>query len=161
MTPASPDLRLAPYILPAQRSHAKFYPNGPFVSITLAQGIIESAWFTQTSGTNNFFGIKSTPNHGTLRWTHETLHGQYVKIPQWFADYPTIEAGFDAHAKLLTMANYAACTLAPTPAAYAHALLHCGYATGIPGHPYDTALIAIMDEFNLYHYDAIPTSTKA
>ncbi len=159
------DPRLEPFLAPAIRSHAKFYPRGPFISITLAQLILESAWGTATSGRNNYFGIKGHPPTATLRWTHETIAGRYVKIPQWFADFDSIESCFDAHAHLLTTSHYQRCIDAATPDAYAHALWYSGYATGIPGHPYDEALIALMRAHNLYQFDvgapAAATSTGA
>jgi flagellum-specific peptidoglycan hydrolase FlgJ len=150
--------RLAPYIPYAIDTHAKFYPRGPFVSIILAQGILESDWFRSTSGHNNFFGIKATPaqiaaGHSTVRWTHETWNGQYVKVQQHFADYATPGDCFDAHAHLLTTPWYQRCIDAPNPQSYAHALWLCHYATGIPGHPYDQALINLMAANDLYQYD--------
>lgn len=156
--PNSPDPRLLPFVLPAQASHRKFYPRGPFVSITLAQLAIESAYGRYVSGHNNYFGIKAnaaqlTAGTYTTCWTHETLHGQYIKIPQHFADYTSVEAGFDAHAALLTTPHYARCIAAPNPQSYAHALWLCGYATGIPGHPYDKTLIDLMNSQDLYQFD--------
>jgi flagellum-specific peptidoglycan hydrolase FlgJ len=158
MTPLS---RLSPFIAPATRSHAKFFPRGPFISVTLAQLIIESAWGTAISGRNNYFGIKANAaqlaaGHYTIRLTHETIKGQYVKVPQSFADYPDLESCFDAHATLLTTPHYARCISAPSPNLYAHALWLCGYATGIPGHPYDAELIGLMQTHNLYQYDQVP-----
>jgi flagellum-specific peptidoglycan hydrolase FlgJ len=153
------DPRLAPFIAPASASHARFYPRGPYVSITLAQFIIESDWGEIVSGRKNYFGIKARLHNSiptepaTERWTHETLHGIYQKVPQYFADYPSIEACFDAHAYLLCSPHYQRCVEATSPAAYAHALWLCNYATGIPGHPYDQALVQIMDQNNLYQYD--------
>lgn len=153
-----PDPRLIPYVPFARATHAKFYPRGPFASIILAQGIIESAWFTRTSGRNNFFGIKANPEQistgqFTTVWTHETLHGIYQKILQPFANYPDIQTCFDAHANLLTTPWYHLCIAATTPAAYAHALWLSHYATGIPGHPYDRVLIDLMTARDLYQFD--------
>lgn len=152
------DPRLLPYLPYAAASHARFFPRGPFISIILAQGIIESAWFTEVSGKNNFFGIKATEaqvasGDATSRWTHETIGGVYSKKIQYFANYSSPADCFDAHARLLTHPWYQRCIDAATPAAYAHALWLDHYATGIPGHPYDQALIAIMDQNNLYQFD--------
>ncbi len=152
------DPRLLPFVAPAQASHAKFYPRGPFVSITLAQWIDESAWGAVTSGKNNYFGIKATEaqilaGKATQRWTHETLRGVYQKVTDYFADYDSVEDCFDAHAALLCTPWYARCVAAKTPADYAHALWECDYATGIPGHPYDSVLIGIMNTYDLYQFD--------
>ena len=89
------DPRFTPVIPYAQASHTKFYPRGPFASITLAQWAIESAYGRSMSGRNNCFGIKANSaqiqiGSATSGWTHETLNGQYQKMLQYFADYPTL-----------------------------------------------------------------------
>ena len=155
------DPRLIPILPYVRRSHARFYPRGPFISITLAQWIIESAWGTAPSGRNNFFGIKATAAqiaHGdyTIRWTGETIHGVYQKIRQPFANFDSPADCFDAHAYLLCQPWYAPCQRAPNPDAYAHALWLCHYATGEPGHPYDQVLISYMRLYNLYALDERP-----
>jgi flagellum-specific peptidoglycan hydrolase FlgJ len=152
------DPRIIPFISFAQRSHAKFWPLGPFVSCTLAQGIIESDYFRVMSGKNNFFGIKATgaqiaAGRYTRRWTHETINGVYKTMPQDFADYDDAEQCFDAHAHLLVQSWYADCIAAKTPQEYARALWRDHYGTGIPGHPYDAVIISVMDQFNLYQFD--------
>lgn len=152
------------FIDAAQRSHAKVYPKGPFTSVILAQFGIESAWGKEPSGKNNYFGIKA--NHlqidegkCTIRLTHETTSsGQYVKIPQYFADYDNLEACFDAHASLLCTPHYLDCQHARTPEEYCHALWKDGYATGIPKHPYDEVLIDIINTMKLKQYD-LPHAT--
>ena len=152
----------ASVIAAANSAHAAYFPRGPFVSVTLAQWIIESAWGTVVSGANNYFGIKATAaqihdGHATARWTHETRGGQYIKTVQYFADYPDAEACFQAHARLLaTSPIYKEAQNAVTADAYAMALDQDGYATGIPGHPYGETLIAVMKENKLYAYDETP-----
>lgn len=152
------------FIDAAQRSHAKVYPKGPFTSVILAQFGIESAWGKEPSGKNNYFGIKANKSQivagkYTSRWTHETLSTeQYVKLAQYFADYDNLEACFDAHATLLCTPHYIDCQRAATPEDYCHALWKDGYATGIPGHPYDTVLINIISTMNLKQYD-LPRAT--
>jgi len=152
------DYRFTPIIPIATASHSKFYPRGPFISIILAQWAIESAWGQHQSGRNNYFGIKATHDQvaagqATIRWTHETINGVYQAMPQYFADYNTIQDGFDAHARLLTTPWYERCIDAQSPQDYAHALWLCHYATGIPGHPYDQVLIDLMDQQDLYQFD--------
>lgn len=145
----------------ATKSHSRFYPYGPFVSVNIAQFGDESQWGKYPSGKNNYFGIKATraqiaAGKATMRPTHETLpDGQYVKIPQYFADYDSLEECFDAHARLLTTPHYHECVAATTPEEYCHALWRAGYATGIPGHPYDTVLIGIIHDMNLKQYDPV------
>jgi flagellum-specific peptidoglycan hydrolase FlgJ len=139
----------------AQESERKFYPYGPFVSVSLAQWALESAYGrAEPAGSENPFGIKAVAGQDyVVAWTHETLHGQYVAIPQHFAKYASLAEAFDAHASLLAHAPcYHAAQAAQTPDEYAMALQGI-YATGIPGHPYGLALIAIMRSANLYQYD--------
>jgi flagellum-specific peptidoglycan hydrolase FlgJ len=117
------------------------------------------------SGVNNCFGIKATKaqiaaGDCTLCWTHETIDGVYQKVQQHSANYPTPGDCFDAHAHLLTQPWYRLCIAARTPQEYAHALWLSHYATGIPGHPYDKALIDLMNQNNLYQYDALVTVTN-
>lgn len=145
----------------AQASHAKFYPRGPFASVTIAQWVIESGWGQFVSGKNNYFGIKATQDqiasgNATSRWTHETFHGVYHPIQQWFADYDSIDDCFISHARLLsTSPYYWKARQAATPDEYAMALQGI-YATGIPGHPYGEVLIKTMKSNALYAYDSPP-----
>jgi len=147
----SPDV-----IAAAQASHQRYWPRGPFCSITLAQYGLESAWGRDCSGVNNTFGIKATQaqiaaGECRLVWTKEQdPTGHVYTIRQYFANYPSLEACFDAHASLLTSSHYAACENAQTPEAYAMALHACGYATDIH---YATKLIDIINESNLKQYD--------
>jgi len=149
-------------IAAAQESERKWYPMGPFVSVSLAQWALESAYGrAMPSGSNNPFGIKALPGQlDVIAWTHETLHGVYVSLPQHFAKFASLQEAFDAHAKLLATAPcYHAAQAAQTPDAYAMALQGV-YATGIPGHPYGPALIAIMKSANLYQYDVAHGGTS-
>jgi flagellum-specific peptidoglycan hydrolase FlgJ len=145
----------ADVVAAAQSSEKAFYPKGPFASVSLAQWALESAYGSaEPAGSNNPFGIKAVSGQAdVVAWTHETLHGQYVALPQHFAKYVTLADAFNAHAKLLATAPcYHAAQAAQTPDDYAMALQGI-YATGIPGHPYGLALIAIMKSANLYQYD--------
>jgi flagellum-specific peptidoglycan hydrolase FlgJ len=142
-------------IAAAQESERRFYPLGPFASVSLAQWALESAYgHAEPAGSDNPFGIKAVAGQAeVVAETHETLHGVYVELPQHFAKYATMYEAFLAHAKLLATAPcYHAAQAAQTPDAYAMALQGV-YATGIPGHPYGLALIAIMKSANLYQYD--------
>ena len=49
-----------PVIAAAQASHAKYFPLGPYASVSLAQWAVESAYGRVMSGANNPFGIKAT-----------------------------------------------------------------------------------------------------
>ena len=150
------DPRFTPTIITAaQTSHAKYWPYGPFVSITLAQWAIESAYGTRPSGHNNFFGIKATPaqiDAGAYAevYTKEYLHGMYRTLLLRFAAYPDLTSGFDAHAALLISHHYLPCMRAPTPEAYAQALHDCGYATA-PN--YAPALMSVITHNSLTEFD--------
>lgn len=142
-------------IAAAQAAHKAFFPLGPFPSIGLAQWALESAYgHAEPAGSNNPFGIKAVPGQDSVvAWTHETLNGHYVRIPQHFAKYASVQDAFMAHAKLLATSHYyVKAQHASNPKDYAMALQNI-YATGIPGHPYGEALIAIMDAANLYQFD--------
>lgn len=151
-------------IAAAQASEKLYRPLGPFVSVSLAQWALESAYGRdEPAGSNNPFGIKAVAGRANVvAWTHETLQGRYVEIPQHFAKYDSLTDAFDAHAKLLaTSPIYKICQEATTVAEYCMGL-QGRYATGIPGHPYGTTLLAIIHAANLTQYDlepAIPAAT--
>ena len=140
----------------ATQSHKRFFPYGPFVSVILAQWILESNWGRLPSGKNNYFGIKARADQVargefTDRWTHEVLpSGQSVKMVQRFANYNSIGAGFDAHADLLTSAHYYAAQHEQTVNEYCIALQHAGYATDPK---YASKLIDLINKYNLKQYD--------
>lgn len=96
----------ADVIAAAQASHSKYFPLGPYASVSLAQWAVESNWGRAMSGKNNPFGIKATgaqiaAGQATVRWTQEFFGGAYHKVEQYFADYPDMTGAFDAHAHLL------------------------------------------------------------
>jgi flagellum-specific peptidoglycan hydrolase FlgJ len=140
----------------AQASHKTFWPRGPFVSVTIAQWALESGWGKYASGANNYFGIKATvaqvaAGDYTRRMTKEqTPSGHVYAIWQNFANYSTVEAGFDAHAALLVTPHYQLCIDAPTVEAYCQALHDCGYATDIH---YAAELLNIIQTSNLKQFD--------
>lgn len=149
------DPRFTPVIVPAQSSHHRYYPYGPFVSITLAQWAVESAYGTAMSGKNNPFGIKATPTEiavgeATKVWTKEFINGQYRNEDLYFRDYINMEQAFNAHAKLLISHHYLLCMRAKTPEAYAYALRECGYATA-PN--YAGVLLEVIADHDLTQFD--------
>jgi flagellum-specific peptidoglycan hydrolase FlgJ len=125
--------------------------GAPFPSATLAQWRLESNGGKSVSGKNNYFGIKATKQQidageATARWTQEFRGGKYVKVTQWFADYSTVEAGFEAHTRLLDTPHYLLCQQAQTPEDYCRALQKDGYATA-PN--YSAVLISMLESDNL------------
>lgn len=149
------DSRLLPIIPIAQASQKRFSPRGPFASISLAQWAVESGYGAHMSGVNNPFGIKATSaqrasGQARLVLTHEYIGHRYVAEQQWFANYPSLDRAFDAHAELLTSPHYQRCIEAKTPGQYAMALHACGYATA-PS--YAEALMAVINSNGLEQYD--------
>lgn len=149
------DPRFLPIVPFATESHAKFYPRGPFISISLAQWALESDYGQRMSGRNNCFGIKATGaqiayGNATRVLTKEYLKGHWGTYDLWFADYASLTEAFDAHATLLTQPWYDLCINAATPQEYAKALLLDHYATA-PS--YAEVLIQIMAENDLEQFD--------
>lgn len=126
-------------------------------SISLAQYGVESAWGRyEPAGSLNGFGIQKLAGLPSVAAaSHEYRSGVLVPVIEYFAKFASVADAFDEHAKLLaTNPVYApAMAVANDPKAFAHALLH-RYATA-PN--YDTALINLMDEDNLYQYDVLLT----
>lgn len=58
-----------------------------FPEVVAAQWALESSWGKQTSGKNNYFGLKSSNKTGTLVRTSEFYDGKEVKIDAWFKDF--------------------------------------------------------------------------
>ena len=152
------DPRFLSIIPIARASHAKFRPRGPFISISTGQWALESGYGLHMSGINNPFGIKATQaqremGYARMVLTHEYINGHYVVMEQWFANYDSLEAAFNAHATLLTTPHYQRCMDAQTPAEYANALHLCGYATA-PN--YASALMSVIHANSLTQYDEAP-----
>jgi flagellum-specific peptidoglycan hydrolase FlgJ len=150
---------LSPFHIAAAQSAESAF--GIPASVTLAQGIIESAWFTRQSGKFNYFGIKARPNQSaTTCWTHEVINGRTITIRQDFANYPNPTVGFSAHAKLLaTSPIYArARAVLPNPFAFVRLLGPrseggCGYATAPH---YGDILAKVIRTYKLTQYDKAP-----
>jgi lysozyme len=148
----------------AQASHRRFYPRGPFVSVSLAQFGLESAWGTRLAAPFNPFGIKANAtqiadgDYKTVYTKEQRPDGSWYTIEAPFAAYEDWGDAFDAHATLLTMPHYADCIAAQTPEDYCFALQKDGYATA---HVYATSLIQIIHSMNLKQYDQTPTDWAA
>ena len=142
----------------AKASHKKFWPRGPFVSVSLAQYALESAWGTKLSGKFNFFGMKATQDEiesGNATWDitrEETKSGASYYIRAAFRNFASLQDAFDAHAALLTTAHYADCMRAQTPDDYCDALRRDGYATALA---YAAALKNIIKTCDLTRYDEV------
>jgi hypothetical protein len=140
----------------AQRS---FKTTGVPASVSVAQAILESDWGRSrlTRQGNNLFGIKSLGSPGTAgsismaTWEH--LDGSDVVLQQPFRAYFTLEESVIDHAQFfIRNRRYAdAVAVANDARAFARAIQADGYATD-PS--YADKLIALMDRYNLYRFDA-------
>lgn len=124
-------------------------------SITIAQGIEESAYGNHAPG-NNIFGVKSKVKSGQLLWTQEYVNGEWIQIQDWFRVYDDWSGSIADHsAFLIRNGRYArygfftACNAMDYKAA-AQALQDAGYATNPK---YASNLINIIESNQLYKYD--------
>ena len=126
--------------------HEKEY--GIPASITLAQGILESAAGTSslTRASNNHFGIKAGSGWSGsvhLAWDDESVKSR-------FRCYNSPEESFRDHAKLLSTSKYYRNLFKINVYDYrgwAHGLKKAGYATSPT---YAQALIGLIDHYKLY-----------
>jgi flagellum-specific peptidoglycan hydrolase FlgJ len=140
---------VAPGAIAAQRRY------GVPASVTIAQAIDESGWGRSVLATqdNNLFGIKGTGPAGSQQLaTSEYQNGQLVPTTSPFRIYHSVAESINDHGKLLaTSAYYRAAMASRTdPNAFAQALTGV-YATDPQ---YGTKLISLMQQYNLYRYDA-------
>ena len=125
-------------------------------SITLAQGILESAAGTAELATeaNNPFGIKCHD------WKGDTYHHDDDQKQECFRKYDHAEQSFEDHSTFLTTRERYASLFDLKRTDYqgwAHGLKKAGYATD-PNYP--KRLIDIIERYELYKYDT-QTSTKS
>jgi len=119
-------------------------------SITLAQGILESAAGASELSrlSNNHFGIKCHSD-----WTGERVYYQDDTPNDCFRKYKTVEDSYEDHAKFLSQgARYAVLFTYNIKdyASWAKGLQACGYATN---KGYANTLIQIIEDYALYEYD--------
>jgi LysM repeat protein len=121
-------------------------------SITLAQGILESAHGNSNLAKygNNHFGIKC--HNG---WTGETMHADDDAPNECFRKYKTAEESYNDHAEFLKknsryhfLFNYASNDYS----SWAYGLKKAGYATSAT---YATALIKVIEDNKLYEFDQL------
>lgn len=161
----------------------KYYPSAlaveretgiPAVAI-LAQAALESGWGVKAIG-NNIFGIKYRKGDPGFRKVLTTEHSKdrnafrcqdiksvtldrerdvYIfKIYQYFADYPSLEAGFMAHARLLLSDRYNhALRWKHSPKRFLIAIWRSGYATDVN---YGRKICAMVDSVNKRLPERVP-----
>ncbi|MBQ7489485.1 MAG: glucosaminidase domain-containing protein [Bacteroidales bacterium] len=121
-------------------------------SITLAQGIFESACGTSKLATegNNHFGIKC---HGD--WGGDTIHIDDDQLQECFRKYEKVEDSYNDHSLFLTTRNrYKSLFSLETTdyAGWARGLKKAGYATNPQ---YAERLINLIETYQIAHIDTI------
>lgn len=136
----------------AQGAIEAYKEYGVLPSLTIAQGILESASGRASIG-NNIFGIKANKSwkgKKQLVWTWEVYNGVKTKIQANFRDYDSIEDSIIDHAKLLSMPRYKPVIAAKDYKEACIQVQKCGYATDPK---YSFKLIKIIEANKLYLYD--------
>jgi lysozyme len=131
-------------------------------AVTIAQAIDESGWGQSQLATqdNNLFGIKGAgPAGSDSKPTQEYENGQWVTINAGFRVYDNVAQSIDDHGALLATSGYYTRAMADrnNPDAFANALTGV-YATNPD---YGSDLIQLMQQYNLYRYDASGTGAGA
>lgn len=133
----------------AEMAVAERKANGIPASITLAQGLLESAAGKSKLARegNNHFGIKCHAG-----WTGDTILRNDDAANECFRVYPSAQQSFTDHSRFLKTRRYASLFEIPIEdySSWAHGLRSCGYATD-PN--YATRLIAIIERYSLNLYD--------
>ena len=118
-------------------------------SITLAQGLIETAGGTSTLARehNNHFGIKC---HTT--WTGKRTYRRDDNPNDCFRSYPTAEASYSDHSLFLKGRRYQRLYALRYDdyRGWAKGLQLCGYATN---KGYANMLIKVIEDYELYSFD--------
>jgi flagellum-specific peptidoglycan hydrolase FlgJ len=152
---------------PAQAAQRKW---GIPASVTIAQSIQESSnelgWGQSqlARAYNNYFGIKAEhlakPGTYVELPTKEYVHGKIQVEEADFARYEDVNGSFEAHAKLLAIAQRYRPAMAATndPEAFARQLQRCGYSTNPT---YASGLSHLMSLYDLKQYDVPPEPAAA
>lgn len=128
------------------------------VSITLAQGILESGngLSTLAKKSNNHFGIKCHSG-----WKGKRVYHDDDKKGECFRKYPSPEGSFDDHSVFLTGRGRYEFLFDLKPddyKAWAKGLKKAGYATD---RKYPKKLISFIETFELYEYDDLVLDEKS
>jgi len=137
---------IAKYHSDAQHQMKKY---GIPASITLAQGILESASGTSKLAVeaNNHFGIKCHTN-----WTGEKVYQDDDAQGECFRKYKSVDESYEDHSLFLKKPRYEELFLLKSTdyKGWANGLKKCGYATN-PKYP--EQLIDLIERYQLYSYD--------
>ncbi len=141
----------------ADAAVAQMERHGIPASITLAQGLLESAAGRSTLATegNNHFGIKCHAD-----WEGETMLRSDDAPDECFRVYGDVQESFEDHSRFLKRKRYASLfELELTDyCGWARGLKKCGYATNPH---YADILITIIERYALNRYDAGSPAAEA
>jgi flagellum-specific peptidoglycan hydrolase FlgJ len=148
--------KIAPGAMAAQRRY------GIPAAVTIAQAIEESGWGQSTLAVrdHNLFGIKGTgPAGADVQPTQEYENGRWVTVTAAFKVYHNAAESIADHSQLLATGPSYQQAMADrqVPDAFATDLTGV-YATNPD---YGSNLIALMQLYNLYRYDATAQATSA
>jgi LysM repeat protein len=132
-------------------------------SVTLAQAILESDWGRSrlTREANNLFGIKAQNGPGSAGTyeidTDEVVDEEVVTVLDAFRAYTSLADSIVDHGRWFheNRRYREALRVADDPRAFARAINEAGY---VADPAYASKLIGLMDTFNLYAYDAPPST---
>jgi hypothetical protein len=144
---------VAPGAIATQREY------GVPASVTIAQAILESGWGQSYLAAHdyNLFGMKGRgPAGSDALPTQEYENGQWVNSVSLFRVYNNFSQSIADHGQELATSGYYTRAMAnkQNPDAFANALTGV-YATDPD---YGAKLINLMQEFDLYQYDAAPAA---
>ena len=126
------------------------------VSVTLAQGALESGWGTQHPG-NEYFGVKGHAPDGrsTAVATHEESGGKLHPETDKFRAYDSLEQSADDYGRFLATNHRYAAAFDHKDDGYRfiHEVAKAGYATESQ---YEHNVRSIMETHNLTQYDTAP-----
>ena len=140
---------VAPGAIATQRAY------GVPAAVTIAQAIDESGWGQSELAVrdHNLFGIKGTGPAGTdALATQEFENGQWISTTAGFRVYNNVAQSISDHGALLATSGYYTQAMADrgNPDSFASALTGV-YATNPQ---YGADLIGLMQQYDLYRYDA-------
>ena len=147
-------------ISPSAQSYQQKY--GILTSITIAQAALETGWgkflpVDKYDGREslNLFGIKGVgPTGSVICDTLEFRGGKMVNVEDKFRAYNSWEESIADHSAVLLTSLYKPVRNTNDWRTAAMYLQSCGYATDPH---YSNKLIQIIDQYQLYKYDILPT----
>lgn len=152
-TTSNPEQYIRTYAPTAIRNMQQY---GIPASITLAQGILESASGNSdlAKKANNHFGIKCTSD-----WEGKSVRKDDDEKDECFRKYKNVSDSFEDHAKFLQRPRYQKLFSLDKIdyQAWAYGLKEAGYATN-PNYP--TLLINLIERYNLQEFDKHSTRKK-